>query len=184
MEKQYYWYVIFTLTGCEESVVCEFEKWFKDQDFKPFIPMRETIFRRKGINKKEKEKMFPGYMFVETAIASKDFLQTTSNFICSQSNKAIRVLRYGDGNAAINKEEIKFLHYLLGNKKCVETSIGFKEGDKIIIEHGPLQGYESIVKKINYHKREAVIELNILNEKRSIIIPIEIITKMEVCVKK
>jgi transcriptional antiterminator NusG len=135
--------------------------------------MRETIFRRNGINKKEKEIMFPGYVFVETQIEGKEFIQTTYNFIHSQSNKAIRILQYGDGNAAINRAEMKFLQYLFGDKKCIETSIGFKEGDKIIIEHGPLQGYESVIKIINNHKQEAIIELEIMGDKREIRIAFE-----------
>jgi transcriptional antiterminator NusG len=137
--------------------------------------MRETIFRRNGINKKEKEIMFPGYVFVETAIESRDFLQTMFNFIHSHSNKAIRILQYGNSGAAINKDEMRFLQHLLGDKRCIETSIGFKEGDKVIVEHGPLIGCESIIKRVNQRRREAMIEIDIMGDKREIKVAFEIL---------
>jgi transcriptional antiterminator NusG len=177
MGVEYYWYVLFVMSGCEESVVRDFEKQFKEYGFKAFIPMREIIFRRNGKNNKEKEPMFPGYVFVETAMPGKEFLEKTANFV-QVSDGVMRVLKYGGtDNIAIHEEEMRVLQYLLGNKRCVETSTGFKEGDKIIITTGILKGHESIIKKINAHKREAYIETGFMGGMRLIGVGLEIIEK-------
>jgi transcriptional antiterminator NusG len=167
------------MSGREESVVRDFEKRFKEHNFKAFIPTREVIFRKNGRNQKEKEPMFPGYVFVETVMSGKEFLEKTTSFV-RVSDGIMRVLRYGGtDDIAIRKEEMRILQYLLGDKRCVETSTGFKEGDKIIITAGVLKGHESIIKRVNAHKREATIEIEFMGGMRLSTVGLEIIEKHE-----
>ena len=70
------------------------------------------------------------------------------------------------------------LKKLLGADYCIQESIGYVEGDKVIIKSGGLMGSESRIKKINRHKREAVLEINILGDMRQVIVALEIIKKI------
>jgi transcriptional antiterminator NusG len=121
--------------------------------------------------------MFPGYVFVETAMPGKEFLEKTTNFV-RVSDGIMRVLRYGGtDDIAIRKEEMRILQYLLGDKRCVETSTGFKEGDKIIITAGVLKGHGSIIKTVNAHKREAIIEIEFMGGMREVKVAIELVKR-------
>jgi transcriptional antiterminator NusG len=50
-------------------------------------------------------------------------------------------------------------------------------GDTIRITSGALMGFESRIKKINRHKREAVVELQIMGAKREVSLMLEILVK-------
>jgi len=60
----------------------------------------------------------------------------------------------------------------------IESSIGFIEGDRIYIEKGPLEGRESMIHKINRHKMEALIDLEIMGGLRQVAIGLEVLRKI------
>lgn len=78
----------------------------------------------------------------------------------------------------MRKAEQIFLQKLMGIDNCIDDSIGFIEGDKIIITSGVLEGMESIIKKVNRHKREALLEVNIMGDARQIKVALEIVKKI------
>jgi transcriptional antiterminator NusG len=51
-------------------------------------------------------------------------------------------------------------------------------GDKIHITDGPLKGRESIVRKVNRHKRLAWIEIKFMGEARLVSVALEIVDKI------
>jgi transcription termination/antitermination protein NusG len=59
----------------------------------------------------------------------------------------------------------------------IENSIGLIEGDKIIITEGPLMGHESMIKKIDSHKRIAQLDIEMFGQLRTITVALEIISK-------
>ena len=53
--------------------------------------------------------------------------------------------------AAINR--------LWQDKNCIEVSIGFIEGDHIVITEGHFKGRESILMELHPRRRQAVVEI-------------------------
>ena len=91
-----------------------------------------------------------------------------------------KVLRYGDsGQAILHGKDTQLLEKLWSGRECLEISVGVMEGDKVKIVEGPLVGKESMIKKINKHKRQAVVEINFMGENRLITIGLDIIRKDE-----
>ena len=165
--------------GKEEKVVQSLNSRFKNGELFPFLPTKEKWFIGRGKKVKEKGLLFPGYVFIETALAGRDFLSLTRQFIDSSSD-IIRLLKNSDSDDdfAIKESERTAWLYLLGKEKCVEASVGFMEDDKIYIEYGSLKGLEGIIKKINRHKREATIETQFMGRLQKIDVALQIIKKV------
>lgn len=90
----------------------------------------------------------------------------------------IRLLRYGNSDEiALQIEERQRFEYLLRGKRSIEHSIGYIEGDNIIIMGGGLMGLEGCITKINRHNRTADIEISIFNQKQTIKVALEIVSK-------
>lgn len=144
----------------------------------PFIPILETLFKIKGQVKKEYKPLFPGYVFIESELPPKDFLNRMNKIIYS-SQDIFRILKYGGTNEiALQEHEKNMLLRLSNDDHCIESSSGFIVGNDVYINNGPLKGYESIIKKIDRHKRQAIIELEFMGELRSIVLALDILSKV------
>lgn len=172
-----YWYVLFVRTGREYKV----EKFLKERldanIFMPFIPLHEKIFKTAGTVKKELKPLFPSYVFIESEIPGQEFIKMTRRIFYS-SRDIVSLLRYSDTEVEMKESERQILLNLSNKDYCIESSIGIIEGDRIYIIDGPLKGKESIVKKINRHKRQALVEIEFMNELRLLSLSLEIMKKI------
>jgi len=177
MEQNTYWYVLFVRTGREEKVEKLLKRQLDNNIFIPFIPMLETIFRNSGRIKKEQKPLFPGYVFIESEVSSLEIIQETQSII-STSKDIIRFLYYEDTrDIAMKEHERNMLLRLCNDDCCVEASNGIIVGSRVYIKEGPLVGLESIIRKIDRHKRQAIIELNIMGDVRQVRVALDIVEK-------
>lgn len=185
MQEVDWWYVLYVRSNAEHRVVEELKKIYEHKKglykFDVFCPESEKYYRDKTAHIMGKtylkRPMFPGYVFVETNMPAIEFKCMMYSVICNSSN-IIRLLTYGGSNEiAITYDERIRLEYLLKGKRCLEHSIGYIEGDQIIILGGPLIGIEGRIKKINRHHCSAKIELDMFNKKQLIDVALEIVTK-------
>jgi len=182
------WHVFFTKTGYEPNVVRDITNIWRIDGIKPFIPLYDVKFRSHGKVTLEKRRLFPGYVFVESKVAPKDFWYATRDFI-GNSRNILKLLTYdndfdGRHQAAITSEEQQALMKLFRNnncqnQKCVEMSIGIIEGDRVRVTDGPLMGQESLIKKVKRHRMEAVIEVEIMGAAREITVGLEIVERVD-----
>ena len=176
---QKYWYVLFTKVGCENLITQKIEKYFSDEEISPFLPLIE-IFHKFANKKtiKEYKVMFPGYIFIESMFKDDVIYKKVRQFQINTNTK-IKLLSYGDSKEySIREEEKKLLFCLFSEDKTVGASTGVIHGDKVIITEGPLMGRESIIRKINRHRREAVVEMEILGRMTNITTGLNIIEKL------
>lgn len=174
-----YWYVLFVKTGFECRVVKEIEEHFTQNNIFPFIPLLE-IFHKYAckIVKKETRPIFPGYVFIETELDANGFFELITEFV-HNSKTIIRLLNYGNSNEiALRNEERTLLQKLYGDGQCINSSIGFMEGDRIYVTDGPLKGRESMIKRINRHRKEASIELEMLGRVIQVTVGLDIVEKI------
>lgn len=167
------WYVIRVKTGDEEQVRALLE----DYDMSVRVLYREVYWRKQGMVYNRKVRLFPGYIFVISDLDYRQFdIEITK--IKYDNGKFFKNLRWDkEGTPALTPKEIEKIRHLTRDKDVVETSVGFIEGDKVIIMEGPLMGYESFIVKIDRHKRTAKLELDFLGEKRETTVPLEIVLK-------
>lgn len=172
------WYVLFVRTGYEHMVERLLKKCMDSSTFMPFIPLHEKIFKISGSVKKEVKPLFPGYMFIESEAGGQEFIKSVNAFRYFSCD-IIRTLKYSDTEIAMRESERQMLLSLCNGNHCIEASSGIIEGDRIHVTDGPLKGWESIVRKVDRHKRQTWIEIEFMGEKRLVSVALEIVKKSE-----
>jgi len=172
------WVVLFARTGSEEKLVQTLKERLNAEDYLPFVPTKEMPYRSRGIVYKIRKPLFPGYVFVQTEIEP--------NLIEEKLAKALEnvkdiysILHYGDDKKDVVLREEERLHWehLFDADFCVVGSVGFIEGDAIWITSGALVGLEGQIKKINRHKRQAIVEMEMLGARREVAVMLEVLEK-------
>lgn len=185
MQEPYWWYVLFVKSNTEHKVVESFQKAYDRKnmpyELTAFCPESEKYYKDKSARELGKKylrrPLFPGYVFVETNMPAEVFRKAMFDVIYNSSD-IIKLLRNeGSNDIAISHAERVSLEYMLQGKRCLEHSIGYIEGDKIIITMGPLKDISAIIKRINRHHRSAQIEVDFFGEKRTIDVALEIVSK-------
>ena len=175
MEK---WYAFFIKTGQEAKAAEEIKGAFEAGEVVHLEFSMEKLFRKKGVVHKEKGPMFPGYVFISTYIENDEFRVRTQDCI-RRSKSIIKLLRYGRTDQAVMwEDERTALKRLLPNNHCIEASKGLIEGDHVVIIEGPLKGWESMIKSIDRHKMQVVIEIKLLGAIQQAVVGLEIMEKL------
>jgi transcriptional antiterminator NusG len=164
-------------TGKEEMVCKYLNNVFGDDEANSFFPKIKMIYKNSKQIRQEFKPMFPGYVFVETKKDGRNFASLTTQ-IAEASTHIIRLLgKENLDHMTIHENEKDFILGLCDNKYIVNESVGFIEGDTVVVTSGPLRGRESIVKRINRHKKRAELEFYFLGDVRRVSISLEIVEK-------
>ena len=167
------WYVIQTQTGKEKRTKDLIERMVPSELYSEVrILYYETKREYQEEWHLEQKTMFPGYLFLITDQIEEIFLYLR------KVPELTKVLGYGDDVVPISEKEEAFLTKISGGGNIVEMSYGIQVGDKIIVKEGILKGLESVIRKIDRHKRKALIEIEMLGEIRQVEIGLEITQKL------
>ena len=142
-----------------------------------FVMMAERMFKQHGEWKLIEDVAFQKYIFAETADTD-DFRIRLRNV-----KDMTRMLGVGEDIAPILREEEELLKSLGGEDHVIRYSVGFVEGDRLIITEGPLAGHEGEVKWIDRHQRIAGIETELMGQKVTIRLGCEVLKKLPEGVK-
>ena len=161
------WYVIWTSTGSEKKVL----EQIRNKVERSFIPYTIASKKIKGEWKSVLKPLFPGYLFADTedieGLAT--YLYKTDGFsTVLKSDKMYCSLSGSEAELIENR-------YLEGG--IFDVSKGYIQGDKITITSGPLKDMEGFIRKINRHKRTALIELELFGHPVSTLVGLEIVEK-------
>lgn len=170
------YYVIWTLTGKEEIVRDEIlAQLGEDNREKLHILTRERKQKYRGEWMMRKEKLFPGYLFMDLSAEQVEPVRTALWKVTEHA----KVIKSGDDLYPIREDEERFLRRMTGDTTNVAVSIGVIEGDKIIVQEGPLIGMEGMIKRIDRHKRMAVLEVELFKRISEVKVGLEIVEKVE-----
>ena len=167
------WYAVQVKTGEEEKTKLLCNKMISEEILEEcFIPYYENKKKYMGKWHIINEILFPGYIFMVSS--------EINNLITNVKKipKLIKIL--GDGNEIIPlyHREIEFLMRFGKKEHLVKMSYGYIENDKIIITDGPMKDYEGTVKRIDRHKRKAVIEVEFFGRTMEVSVGVEIVRKL------
>lgn len=167
------WYAVQVKTGKEQDTADLCRKIVDDEILlESFIPRYERMKRYQGEWHKEQLPMFPGYIFLVTERVDELFREL----------KAVPELTkiLGDGVMFIPiRDEEKALLLNLGNENHVtEMSSGYLVGDRVAILTGPMKGMEGKIKKIDRHKRVAVLGVRMFGGCVDVRIGLEIVERL------
>lgn len=168
------WYVLWIENGKEYEVKERLISVLPKKDYeKIIVPYKNMPKRIAGKWFTTKEKLFAGYIFIVTEDPNKivPYLEKFSGFVT--------FLKVGKDISPIFKEEVDFLTTLMGDNDEADLSKGIINGDILKIISGPLVGQEAKVKKIDRHKRKAVVVTELLGRCIEVTVGLEIVKRID-----
>ena len=149
------WYVLQTMTKEEERCRSLCEKRIDSQCYSEiFIPTSMTKKHFKKEWHDVKQVLFPGYVFVDTGNIE-EFAKELIKVECFS-----KLLKTGDDIVPVAEEEQKFLESLMDVNRQVGYSQGIIIGDKVVITEGALRNQSALIRKVDRHRRIAMLEVN------------------------
>ncbi|WP_025742956.1 UpxY family transcription antiterminator [Aquimarina pacifica] len=142
------WYVLY-VRSCQEKKV---HNLLQENQCESFLPLIETTRQWSDRRKVLHKPLFPCYVFVKNNSA-KDFYKALN------IEGACTYIRFGKEYAQIADEEINRIKLLLNADGVKDLEINSKEpfiGEKYKINHGPLNGLDCEVVRINSENRVMV----------------------------
>lgn len=175
-EKGVNWYICFVQGGKEKSI-CRYINE-KEKEVEAFIPSVEIYQKKEGQSFFVKKLMFPSYVFIKSDLGHSEF-QIILKRLRNEKEGFIRELKHdNEDTTALLPEERDFLEKLMNKDYIVKNSIGIIEGNQVVIRNGPLQGYESMVKKVDRHKRIGFLEVDIFGKIVRVKVGLEVLKKI------
>lgn len=167
------WYVIQVRTGLEEKTRESCRRLIDEEILlDSFIPRFTRMIKVNGKWKKQEQILFKGYVFLIT---------NHINDLYQELKKVPDITKllgnYEDTIYPLTIHEVRFLENFSDVNHLVEVSLGYIEGDTIIVTSGPLVNKEGLIKKIDRHKRIAYLEVEFLGEITTAKVGLEIISK-------
>lgn len=138
-----------------------------------FIPKREVMRRQSGQWRRKIEKLFPGYVFVQTGSPERvrESLKQVPGFS--------RMLTLaGDTCLPLTVDEVAWINAVTNvDTHVMEMSEGVIEGDRVMVIRGPLKGHEALITRIDRHKRLAWVDMDMFGRHKTIRVGLEIVSK-------
>jgi len=167
------WYAVQVRRGKEEEIMKKCAILVdKDALIECFVPKTKRMKKFRGKWREVQEILFKGYIFMIS-----DHVDQLFNELKKIPELTKILGNDGQEIYPVRKDEVLFLTRFGGDQHIVEMSLGFIEGDQIIITHGPLQGQEGNIVKIDRHKRIAYINVSLFGQVTRVQVGLEIVSK-------
>ena len=167
------WYAIQTMTGSEEEAIENIRKTVDNRIYKDcFLLKREAIWRIQGTCKIHKERLFPGYVFVDTQHPKELYQQLKQVFSYTKILGKDEEEFY-----PVSREEENFLRELLNGdtEHTVRLSTVVVDESGNITECGePLKYYCRFIVKKRIRLRYVVIRIHLFERDREILLGIRL----------
>lgn len=168
------WYVIQVRVGTEEQIVAQCRNIIGRDVLKGcFIPYCESMKKYGGEWHTERKILFPGYVFMISDALEALYLSLKSVVGLT------KLIGTGDEIVPLSVDEVEFLERFGEKEQVVRMSIGFIEGDRIVVVSGPLVGNEGCIKRIDRHKRKAYLEIEMFGRMVETQVGLEVVEKRE-----
>ncbi len=165
------WHVIRVAGGKEEEALFFMKKVLElDELGRAFIPRVVRKAKYKDGWHERSLPFIPGYIFFETDDPMKLY------FELKKVPKRTTLLRMDDEILAVDPGEEEFIKSFFGTEDTVGVSVIHKEGDRVVVDSGPLAGKEAIIKKLWAHKRTALISTEMFGRTMELKVGIEFLT--------
>jgi len=132
MTRAYRWYVLVTRCNHEAKA----EKYLRSKNIEVYLPTYQTLKQWTGRKKWITSPLFPSYLFVRVSI--REYSQALMD------SSIVRYITLEDQPCPVPDDQIEAIKAVLTNKIPFEvTDEAFKPGKKVVIQSGPLMGYQA-----------------------------------------
>ncbi|WP_449314381.1 hypothetical protein [Rubneribacter sp.] len=149
------WYVAYAGEGREDALATKLASALSPAVLtEAFCPKWEMLMKRRGVWLKAERVMFTGYVVLASA-HPRALMQELSHL----SFPVVLAGKRGRTLLPIEAEVQRWLERSLDGSHVLRASEGVIHAGKLTVEHGPLQGSEARVKKVDRHKSMAWVGL-------------------------
>jgi transcription antitermination factor NusG len=127
------WYAIYTCPRHEKRVA----EQIKQRSFLCFLPLYRSVRRWKDRRKELELALFPSYVFVRMALASK--LQVL------QLPGVVRIVSFNGQPTALPTEEMEAFQTRWSGELKIEPHPYLRVGRRVLVHSGPMQGLKGII---------------------------------------
>ncbi|KKQ36634.1 MAG: Transcription antitermination protein nusG [Candidatus Roizmanbacteria bacterium GW2011_GWA2_37_7] len=169
------WYVLHSQTGHENRVKNNLEQRIQslgvdDKIFEIIVPTREVVVIKKGKKAKQKEKVFPGYIFVQMVLDDQSWL------VVRTTEGVTGFIGAGTKPTPISDKEVSAIMRFVQQEQP-KFKAKFSVGEAVKITEGPFTDFLGSVEEIDEEKgklrvlvsifdRETPVELDFLQVKK------------------
>lgn len=152
------WYVLQCRKSREQEILSSLKKNLSNMAMDEVFTFGcQRLWHLEGEWKITEKSMFPGYLFIESKypqILSKELYQY---------RPIVKILEEPGYLISVYEEEEVYLKHLCGPEHFLALSYGYKDHDKgeSYITEGPLLGQEKWIKKYDWHRRYAQLEVSV-----------------------
>ena len=169
------WYALFVKTGEEEVMRKFLETLLPDINMRILIPKRKLQERRLGKVYETIRTLLPGYVLVKTE------MDVNFDYRLKQMPGLLRILKDEAEPLPIPEHEIAVILALTNQGDVIEFSEVYREGDRIRVSKGPMEGLEGIIECYDHRKKRLKIRLEILGQVKKVDLGAELVVKQTQC---
>ncbi len=125
-----FWYVLHTRSRFEQVVYTGLE----GKSLEAFLPKITVMSRRRDRRKTLRVPLFPGYVFVRSALDAHERLEIVKTV------GVVRIVGNKTGPVPVPDEAVDSLQIMIATGDDIQTGTRFKKGDRVIVVSGPLTG--------------------------------------------
>jgi transcription termination/antitermination protein NusG len=162
------WYAVYTKSHYEQKVF----QALKDKSIVAFLPRIETLSRRLDRKKKIWVPLFPGYVFFRIPWELKLYWEVL------KTDGVVKALTMGGSPAPVPEVEIQSVKIAVESLLPLSPHPFVREGDRVIIEGGPLKGALGIFISREGKLGKFVVGVDLLNRAVAVEIEPEFIRKL------
>lgn len=157
-----HWYVVSTFAGSEKKTI-EKIKTFQGNNFTFYLPQKEFIHKKRGIEIKITLPLFPGYFFINHEYKK---LGEINDFLVSANlGQRAHLLSADNKYLQVAEHEMELLFSITGEKGIIPLShYVLTPSGKVEITRGPLKNLPGKILFINQRKKKAKVCLSIMNK--------------------
>jgi len=162
------WYAVYTKSRYEQKVF----KALTEKSIIAFLPKVETLSRRKDRRKKIWLPLFPGYVFFRIPWDLKIYWEVL------KTDGVVKTLTMGGTPAPVPEVEIRSVKIAVESLLPLFPHPFVREGDRVVIEEGPLKGAQGIFISREGKSGRFVVGVELLNRAVAVEIEPEFIRKL------
>lgn len=156
------WYVIHTYSGYENKVAQNIEKVVDSRNFHDLIEEvrvpTETVTEIKDEKTREVErKIFPGYVLV------KMILTDDSWYVVRNIRGVTGFVGPGSKPVPLSEDEVNAL-----GVETKQVTVDYEVGDEITVIHGPMEGFNGIVEKIDTENNVVTVTVSMFGRETKV----------------
>jgi len=143
---------LFCRTGLEENVILRLQ----DVGIRAVGVKQIRHKSVKGVKSHTLKVLFPGYVFFEAN-------RETEIQVLRYVPNVLRALSDGKDHWFLRGDNRKFAKWVMERDGLIEMSGGYREGDKVVFDSGPLKDYVGSVVKVDRRNRNGLVEIKFDN---------------------